>query len=117
MRSERISSTCPSQGLILRGGGQKLLPGSLVKGNRVQFVSGHSPPARQGRTADQSGHQFMPDQGLNIFRDDKILLGFSQNKGQIRQRTRQVSASARRQAGTEYVRHPPGLSSSNRHFA
>ena len=59
----------------------------------------------------------MPDQGLNIFRDDKVLLGFRQNKRQIRQRTGQMSAAARRQAGTEYVRHTPGLSSSNRHFS
>ena len=58
----------------------------------------------------------MPDQSLHIFRDDEILLGFRQNERQIGQRTCQMGATARRQAGSEHVRHMPGLSSSDRHL-
>src|SRR6202142_3097183 len=59
----------------------------------------------------------MPNQGLHILRNDEVLLGFGQDEGQIRQRTGQVGASACRQAGTEDVRHTPGLSSSDSHFS
>ena len=59
----------------------------------------------------------MPDQGLNVLRNDEVLLRFSQHKRQIRERTSQVSAAACRQARTEHVGHVPGLPSAHRHFS
>ena len=96
---------------------QKLLTGALVEGDGVQFVGSDSPPARQSGAADQPRHQLMPDQGLNVFRNDKVLLRLSQHEGQIRERARQMRSAACRQAGTEHVRNMPGLSASHCHFS
>jgi len=73
-----------AQGCILGGCGNELFAGSLVKSDRMHFIPGHAPPARQDGAADQSRYQFVPDQSLDILGDDEILFGFCQNKRQIR---------------------------------
>ena len=107
MRSERMLNTLTRSFSSFAEAAKSSSPVLWYRATACKLVLADSPPPRQGRTANQARHQLVPDQGLNIFRNDEVLLRFRQHEGQVGQRTSQMGTAACRQARAEYVRHVP----------
>src|SRR5580704_6850705 len=95
------------QFFVLDRGGQKLFTGSLVKSDGVKFVAAHVPPSRHDRIGQEARKDFPPDEGLYVLRGDEILFRTGKSIRQIRQRSDQVRAAARRVAHPEQQRRLP----------
>ncbi len=60
----------------------------------MQFIGSHAPPARESGFRHEIRHQIFPDQRLDIFRNNEILLDLRQHVRQVGQRPRQIRATA-----------------------
>jgi hypothetical protein len=52
----------------------------LIKGDGVELVPGHAPPSRQHGADQQIRGYFFPNQGLNVFRSNRVFLSGYQLK-------------------------------------
>src|SRR4029077_1931702 len=75
----------------------------------MQLIPSHAPPTRQNRTGDQTRNQILPDEGLNIFRHDKILLHSRESIWQVGHGADQMSAAAGRPSTAKNARRAPNL--------
>ena len=83
----------------------------------MEFVAGHTPPARQGRTDQQVCRYLLPDQGLNVFRSNEVFFCGRQYVGQLGQRANQIGASTGRRSLVEQFRSLPELGHAHDGFA
>ena len=98
-----------AQFLIRRCCGDKIFSGALIERRGVEFVSGHVPPAGQGGADQKISRDFLPDQGLYIFRSNEVFFRGRQHVGQLGQRTNQIGATACRGSLVEQFRSLPEL--------
>ncbi len=101
MRSERMPRTLARSLRVFGGGGEELFSGALIEGDGVQLAGADGPPAGKGGADDEVGYELLPDEGLNIFGRDEVLLGGGEGVGEIGQRAHEVGSAAGRGADAE----------------
>ena len=74
--------------------GQELFAGTLIESDGVEFGGADGPPARKGCADEKVGHEFFPDESLDVFRGDEILLGRCERIGEVGERAHEIGAAA-----------------------
>src|ERR1700722_9265460 len=90
-----------AQRLVVCRCGQEFFSRPLIKSDRVKFHRADIPPARQDGAGQQFRSQFLPDERLDTFRRDEILLNRSKRVGQVGKRANKMRASSRRRTLAE----------------
>src|SRR5260221_7164528 len=96
-----------AQRLVLCRRGQEFFSCPRIKRDCVKFQRADIPPARQDGTGQQFRSHFLPDECLDTFRCDEILLNRSQRVGQVGKRTNKMRASSRRRTLAEELGRLP----------
>ena len=67
----------------------------------MEFGGADGPPARKGCADEEVGHEFFPDESLDVFRGDEVLLGRCERIGQVGERTHEIGTAAGGRAYSE----------------
>ena len=86
--------------------GEELFAGTLIESDGVELGGADGPPARKGGADEEVGHEFFPDEGLNVFGGDEVLLGGGEGVGEVGERAHEIGAAA---GGRAYSEERGGL--------
>src|SRR5262249_22016080 len=102
---------CLVEVLVLYRTRQKSFSTKLVKSDGVELIPGHFPPTGYDGVGQKAGHKILPDQRLDVLRDNKVLFHQGKNVGQIGKRAGQMCSAASRHAQVDQGCRLPRLSS------
>ena len=104
LRRHAIGEDIDDLGFDLRvfdGCGEEFFSVALVESDGVEFSGADGPPARKGCADEKVGHQFLPDERLDVFGGDEVLLGGCERVGEVGQRAHEIGAAAGRGTDAE----------------